>query len=142
MVNSIVFFSILTLILLSNAFVAVLKPRRLWPYFALLITALAIGSLVPMNRFLGLPEPLKVVASCSLVYIPVFFAGMIFATAFRDSTRPDADFGSNIGGIILGGLTEYFSLILGFNHLLWVAIVFYLLAALLRPAREIGLSAA
>ena len=67
--------------------------------------------------------------------MPVFFAGVIFATAFRDSTRPDVDFGSNIGGIILGGLSEYLSLVLGFNHLLLVAIGYYLLSALLRPRR-------
>ena len=75
------------------------------------------------------------IASCSLVYIPVFFAGVIFATAFRDSANPDVDFGSNIGGIILGGLSEYLSLVLGFNHLLWVAIAFYILAWVLRPGR-------
>ena len=54
---------------------------------------------------------------------------MIFATAFRSSTQPDVDFGSNIAGIILGGLSEYFSLILGFNHLLWIAIGYYVLSA-------------
>ena len=67
------------------------------------------------------------------MFLPVFFAGVIFATAFRSSAQPDVDFGSNIGGIILGGLSEYLSLVLGFNHLLWIAIGFYLLAALLNP---------
>ena len=57
-----------------------------------------------------------------LVFLPVFFAGVIFATAFRSSRQPDVDFGSNIGGIILGGLSEYLSLVVGFNHLLWIAI--------------------
>jgi SAM-dependent methyltransferase len=133
MVNSVVFFAILTMILLSNVYVLALRPRTLWPYFALLIVALALGSLVPMSTFLALPGAAKVIASCSLVFVPVFFAGVIFATAFRDSANPDVDFGSNIGGIILGGFSEYLSLVLGFNHLLWVAIGFYILAAVLRP---------
>jgi hypothetical protein len=123
------------MILFSNLFVLAVKPRTLWPYFLCLIAALLVNSIVPMGSFLGLPEPAKVVASCFLVYIPVFFAGVIFASVFRESRRPDVDFGSNIGGIILGGLSEYLSLVLGFNHLLWVAIGFYLLAALLQPAR-------
>jgi hypothetical protein len=89
-----------------------------------------------MSTFLALPGPAKAVASCSLVYLPVFFAGVIFATVFRDSKQPEVDFGSNIGGIILGALSEYLSLMLGFNHLLWVAIAFFLRAALLRPGRE------
>jgi hypothetical protein len=58
---------------------------------------------------------------------------VIFATAFRDSRRPDVDLGSNILGVILGGLSENFSLMLGFNGLLVVAIAFYLLSAALRP---------
>ncbi len=133
MVNSIVFFAILTMILLSNLYVMVAKPRRLWSYYGLLIVSLAINGAVPMGVFLSLPGASKVVASCLLVYLPVFFAGVIFATAFRDSAQPDVDFGSNIGGIILGGLSEYLSLVVGFNHLLWIAIGFYVLSALLRP---------
>jgi len=140
MVNSIVFFSILAMILLSNLYVLAMKPRRLGPYFIMLVLALLIGSLVPMSSFLSLAGPAKVIASCSLFYIPVFFAGVVFATAFRDSTRPDVDFGSNIAGIILGGLSEYLSLVLGFNHLLWVAIAYYLLAAMLRPSRRVPIA--
>jgi SAM-dependent methyltransferase len=140
MVNSIVFFSILTMILLSNLYVLAFKPRRLWPYFTLLILALLIGSLVPTNSFLSLPGGARVIVSCSLFYVPVFFAGVIFTTAFRDSARPDVDFGSNIGGIILGGLSEHLSLVLGFNHLLWVAIAYYVLAAVLRPGSRAAVS--
>ena len=86
-----------------------------------------------MDDFLALPGMSKVIVSCAVVFLPVFFAGVIFATAFRSSDQPDVDFGSNIAGIILGGLSEYLSLILGFNHLLWVAIGYYVLSALLRP---------
>ena len=132
MVNSIVFFAILTMILFSNFYVHFVQPRRLWPYYLLLLAALALNSMIPMSDFLSLPGQTKVIVSCAVVFIPVFFAGVIFATAFRSSRQPDIDFGSNIGGIILGGLSEYFSLVLGFNHLLWVAIGFYLLSALLR----------
>ena len=55
-----------------------------------------------------------------MVFVPVFFAGVIFATVFRDSRQPDVDFGSNVAGIILGGLSEQLSLVLGFNYLLLV----------------------
>ena len=64
-------------------------------------------------------------------------AGLLRRRDLRDGVsleqRPDVDFGSNIGGIILGGLSENLSLVLGFNHLLWVAIGYYVLSALLRP---------
>jgi hypothetical protein len=68
-----------------------------------------------------------------VVFVPVFFAGVIFAALFRDSRRPDVDLGSNVAGIVLGGLSEQLSLVLGFSHLLLVAVAYYLLSAALRP---------
>ncbi len=130
MVNSIVFFAILFMILMSNLYVLAVRPRRLWPYYLVLIAALLTNLLVPMDTFLALPGATKVIASCAVVYLPVFFAGVIFATTFRSSVRPDIDFGSNVGGIILGGLTEYLSLIFGFNALVGIAIGYYALSAL------------
>jgi SAM-dependent methyltransferase len=130
MVNSIVFFAILTMILLSNLFVLTMRPRRLGVFYILLLSALVLNSVVPTERFLALPGLSRVVVSCAVVFLPIFFAGVIFATTFRSSTRPDVDFGSNIAGIILGGLSENLSLVFGFNHLLWVAIVYYVLSAL------------
>ncbi len=133
MVNSIVFFAILTMILVSNLYVLAVRPVRLWPYYTLLLTALLVNSLVPMDAFLTLPDLSKTVLSCAVAFSPIFFAGVIFATAFRSSARPDIDFGANIAGIILGGLSENLSLVLGFNHLLWVAMGYYLLSGLLWP---------
>ena len=130
MVNSIVFFAILTMVLLSNLYVLAVRPSRLWPYYALLLATLLLNSVIPMDDFLSLPGMSKTIASCAVVFLPVFFAGVIFGTAFRSSKRPDVDFGSNIAGIILGGLSENLSLVLGFNHLLWIAIGYYLLSAI------------
>jgi SAM-dependent methyltransferase len=133
MVNSIVFFAILVMILLSNLYVLAFRPRVIWPYYLLLLAALLVNTYVPMSYFLGLPPTIRTVTSCAVVFVPIFFAGVIFATAFRDSERPDMDYGSNIGGVILGGLAENASLMLGFNHLLLLAIAFYVLSAVLRP---------
>ena len=131
-VNSIVFFAILVMVLLSNLFVLLFRPRRLCRC-ALLPAALLVNASVPMTVFLALPGSGRVVVSCLVVFLPVFFAGLIFAATFRDSRQPDVDFGSNIGGVILGGLSENLSLVVGFNHLLYLAIVYYLLSAVLRP---------
>jgi spermidine synthase len=132
-VNSIVFFAILVMVLCANLYVLRARPQRLGPYYALLVAALLVNALVPMSVFLSLAPALRVLASCLVVFIPVFFAGVIFASVFRDSRRPDADFGSNVAGIVLGGLSEQLSLVLGFNYLLLVAVAYYLLSAVLRP---------
>jgi hypothetical protein len=133
-VNSIVFFAILVMILGANLFVLKAKPQKLLPYYALLVAALLVNALVPMHVFLSLGPLARIVSSCLVVFVPVFFAGVIFATAFRDSRQPDVDFGWNVAGIILGGLSEPLSLILGFNKLLLVAGAYYLLSLALRPA--------
>jgi hypothetical protein len=135
-INSIVFFAILVMIMLSNLYVLMVQPRKMWPYYALLVVALLVNTVVPMDYFLSLAGASRVIVSCAVVFVPVFFAGVVFAAAFRDSHQPDVDFGSNIGGVILGGLSEYFSLVLGFNNLLYIAIAFYLLSAILKPRTQ------
>jgi SAM-dependent methyltransferase len=136
MVNSIVFSAILTMILFANLFVLATRPRRLAPFYALLLATLALNAMIPMESFLGLPGTSKFVVSCTVVFLPVFFAGVIFAMVFERSKRPDVDFGSNIAGIVLGGLSENLSLVFGFNNLLWLAIAYYALSALLAARRD------
>jgi hypothetical protein len=131
-VNSIVFFAILMMILASNLFVLLVRSKRLWPYYVLLVASLAVNIVVPMSRFLALPGWERVAGSCAVVFVPIFFAGIVFATLFRDSAKPNIDFGSNIAGAILGGLAESLSLIIGFNYLLGLAILCYLLSAVSR----------
>jgi SAM-dependent methyltransferase len=141
MVNSIVIFAILVMILCSNLFVLLAKPSKLLPFYVLLAASLAAGIVVPMSTFLNLPGALRIIASCIVVFLPIFFAGVVFAVSFRDSRDPDVDFGSNIAGAVLGGLTEPLSLVIGFNALLIVALVFYALSAVL-PARAAALAKA
>jgi SAM-dependent methyltransferase len=127
-VNSVVFFAILIMILLANLFVASFQPRKLMVFYLLLLVALLINTLVPMDTFLSLSGTARTIVSCCVIFVPVFFAGVIFAASFRDSQHPDTDIGSNIAGVILGGLSENLSMMLGFNYLLGVAILFYLLS--------------
>ncbi len=139
-VNSVVFFAILVMILLANLYVLRFKPARLAPYYALLLATLLVNVLVPMNVFLSLGPAARTLGSCLVVFVPVFFAGVVFASAFSRSARPDVDFGSNVAGIILGGLSEQLSLVLGFNELLLIAGLYYLLSLVFAP-RSLGKAA-
>ena len=134
-VNSIVFFAILVMILASNLYVLAARPRTLRPYYALLFASLACAAVVPLGTFLALPPAAKTVLSASLTFAPIVFAGMIFAASFRDRRRPDVALGSNIGGVILGGLLEFLSLVLGFNNLLFLALGLYALSAFFARGR-------
>ena len=137
-VNSVVFAAILLMILAANVYVQKVRPHHLLPYYALLAVALLVNALVPMSAFLSLAPALRTLASCAVVFAPVFFAGVIFAALFRESREPDRDFGSNVAGIIVGGLSEQLSLVVGFNYLLLVALAYYGLSWVLAPRRGVA----
>jgi hypothetical protein len=97
-----------------------------------------VGVLVPVDVFLNGGILWRYAVPCVLALGPMFFAGIIFAASFRDATNPDLAFGSNIAGSVLGGLAEAFSMLLGFQHLMLLGMLFYLLSAWsprLRPVR-------
>jgi SAM-dependent methyltransferase len=133
MVNSIVFAAILVMILFANLFVIAVRPRTLLPHYVGLAGSLGLSAVVPISSFLHLSGPLPAPASCGVIFVPIFFAGVIFAVTLRDGPRPDAALGSNVAGVILGGLAENLSLMIGFNHLILVALGFYALSALFDP---------
>ncbi len=128
-VNSAVFFTALVLILIANLCVIKLPDLRLGPHYAGLLLFLSASVLVPLDWFLGGGVFWRYVVPCLLALGPMFFAGVIFARSFRDEANPDQAFGSNIAGSVVGGLAESFSTLLGFRHLLILAICFYILSA-------------
>jgi len=143
-VNSLVFFTVLVLLLLANLYV--LKGPRggvAGPYAGLFLL-LAAGVLIPLHLFFGGGLLWRYAAPCALTLGPVLCAGVIFARTFRDTPHPDQAFGSNIAGSVVGGFAESCSLLLGFRYLLLLAMAFYLLSAgvpSLRFARFAGVGA-
>jgi SAM-dependent methyltransferase len=129
MVNTVVFAAVLLMSLAGNLFAGWAKPRALYPYYLGLFAALAAGLAIPLDAFLGLDRTTQVVGACALVFAPIAFAGVIFATSFGRSTQPDRVFGANVAGALLGGLSENASVLLGFQYLLCVAVGFYALSA-------------
>ena len=137
LVNSVVFFTVLMLILLANLYVFKVRGVRLFWHYLGLLMFLTAGVLIPVEVFLSGGVLWRYAAPCILALGPMFFAGVIFAGSFRDARNPDLAFGSNIAGAVLGGLAESFSMLLGFQYLLLLAMLFYLLSAWLpqlRPA--------
>jgi hypothetical protein len=129
-VNSIVFFAVLLMILAANLWTIRLRPERLWPYYVGLLLVLSLNTIIPLDFFLGMNRTAQVIGSCLLVFAPVFFAGVVFAVSFSRVREPDRAFGANIAGAIMGGLAEYSSMLLGFQYVVVLAIIFYVLSAL------------
>jgi spermidine synthase len=128
-VNSVVFFAVLVMILLANLWTLRFRPLRLWPYYAGLLLTLVLNTAVPLDFFLGMNRSLQVIGSCLLVFAPVLFAAVIFASSFKRTKAPDRAFGVNIAGAMVGGLAEYSSMLLGFQYVVLVAILFYAVSA-------------
>ena len=59
---------------------------------------------------------MQIAGSCLLAFTPVMFAGVIFAISFRNAVDPDRAFGANVAGAMVGGLSEYSSMLLGFQY--------------------------
>jgi len=128
LVNSIVFFSILVMILLANLYVIKRKPTKMSWYYICLAGSLLLNIFVNLSQFLVAMGTLRLVASCLFLFLPMFFAGIIFASSFRRSANPDMDFGANIAGVVLGGILEYLSLVTGYRLVLVMVLALYMLS--------------
>jgi hypothetical protein len=135
LVNSLVFFAILCSVMLAVFLSSRFPVRPSIPLYALLVAALVLAYVLPADAFLSIDSPALRYTLASLVaFLPVFLANLVFAGSFK-GTGPSADvaFASNLIGIMVGGMLEYTSLLIGYQHLLLLVIGFYLLsAALLR----------
>ena len=129
-VNSVVFLAVLLMILLANLWTARFTPKRLWPYYVGLMISLLLNCVIPLDFFLGMSRVVQVVAACALVFAPILFAAVIFASVFKRTGEPDQALGINIAGAMVGGLAEYSSMLLGFQYLVLVAVAFYLVSAI------------
>jgi len=129
-VNSVVFFAVLLMILLANRWTLRFQPERSWPYYAGLLITLIVNSLLPLDFLLGMNRSIQVIGSGLLAFAPILFAGVIFAASFKRTNEPDRAFGVNIAGAMVGGLAEYSSMLLGFQYVVLVALLFYTLSAI------------
>ncbi len=129
-VNGIVIAAILAALLVATYVTE--KRRSPWPRswtLALLLLAIAFAYLFPFSRI-----PLRAAAvgfiAAVVFAVPVFFAGLLFASEFRAADSPAAALGANMLGAVVGGLLENLSLIIGMKALLLVAALLYSLAGL------------
>ena len=129
-VNGIVIAAILSALLLANFVIE--KKQRAWPRAWTLtgiLAGIACAYFVPFQRIPGSAALVGTFAAIVFT-IPVFFAGLLFASEFRSVESPAAALGANMLGAVVGGLLENLSLIVGMKALLIVAAVLYSLAAL------------
>ncbi len=136
LVNSLVFFAILSSVLLAVLVNRRVKIRHISPLYLLLFGVLALNLLLPPETLLLNNLLARYLLASVLAFTPVFLANIIFANSFRDSEAADVAFASNLLGIMVGGGLEYFSMLIGYRLLLVLVMVFYACALLLRNRRS------
>jgi hypothetical protein len=105
------------------------------PLFAIL----ALLFLVPRENILEYGLLGRLLWTLLVVPLPVFFAGIIFSTTFRDASSPSAVFGANLIGAMLGGFCEYLGMAIGNHRLLVIIMIAYMGSLLvLANARRLG----
>jgi hypothetical protein len=129
-VNALTFFAILLSVLVAIAVSARFPVRRPALLYVGLFGSLVVAWLLPPEQLLIEPPGLRYALASALAFAPIFFANLVFAHSFRDTTKADLSFASNLLGAMVGGALEYVALLSGYQALLLVVAGLYGLAYL------------
>ena len=129
-VNALVFFAILLSVLGAIAVSARFPIRRPALLYVGLFGTLGLAWLLPPEALLIDPPLLRYALASGVAFAPILFANLIFANSFRDTTKADMAFASNLIGAMAGGALEYVALLTGYRALLIVVGALYVLAYL------------
>jgi hypothetical protein len=129
LVTLIVVAGVLVMVIGANLAAERLKGVSLWMY-APLFAALALLLVVPRESILQFDFIGRLAWTLLAVPLPIFFAGIIFSSTFRDTPSPSAAFGANLIGAMVGGFCEYLVMAVG-NHRLSLLVIAAYLGSLL-----------
>ena len=132
-VNALVFAGVLLVVLAAVETTRRFRTPPLPVVFAGIAASLALAWVVRPEWLLGLPFSSRLVAATLIAFLPIYLANVAFAKRFADSADSQSAFAINLLGAIVGGCLEYAALVSGYNNLLIVTGLLYLVAFLLIP---------
>jgi hypothetical protein len=125
--SAVVFTCILIVIVLATLLMR-WRPLPWTVGYAGLLIALIVNYLTPVHAILSTSTISKLLLSLLFVGTPIFFAAICFALLFRNAEATDLAYGWNVLGAVIGGLVEFFSMLIGLKALTLVALVSYVIA--------------
>jgi hypothetical protein len=120
--------SVLVMALASALIASRVEIRRRGPIAAALLALIALNYLIPVGRVTFDSRVAESLFYGLLVFSPVFCAGLLFSSSFKESSSTADDFGANLLGAMVGGVGEYLSLLAGYQFLLVLVAVCYVIA--------------
>ncbi|MFZ0734635.1 MAG: hypothetical protein WAM79_20115 [Candidatus Sulfotelmatobacter sp.] len=130
-VTLVVVTGVLLMVLAANLLAMRMSRFRIWLYAPLVATLLLLY-FVKRDTILALSFNERLLWSLLVVPLPIFFAGLIFSTTFRQASNPSSFFGANLIGAMIGGFSEYLSMIIGNQNLMFIVIGAYLVSLALQ----------
>jgi len=125
LVTMIVVTGVLLMVLAANLLAMRMRSSSLG-YYLPLLASLILLYVIPRDAILGLPFAGRVLWALICVPLPIFFAGLIFSTTFRDCKDPATLLGANLLGATVGGFSEYLSMAIGMRALMLIVVGAYL----------------
>jgi hypothetical protein len=135
LVTTIVITGVLLMVLAANLVAIRLKGFSPW-FYAPLLASLLVLTFTPRDAVLGWHYGPRLLWALLVVPLPIFFAGLIFSTTFRDARVPSAVFGANLIGATVGGFAEYLGMAIGTHALWWIVIGAYAASFLCQRMRS------
>ena len=126
-VTLVVVTGVLLMVLAANLVAMRMIHFRIWLYAPLIATLLLLY-LVKRDSILAFSFDERLLWSLLVVPLPIFFAGLIFSTTFRQASNPSSFFGANLIGAMIGGFSEYLSMIVGNQNLMFLILGAYLVS--------------
>jgi hypothetical protein len=128
LVNSAVFTGILVMALCANWLVTRVDIQRPAWFYGGLFASLVLPFIIPIDSLNAFSFGARAAIGAFLASLPIFFAGVVFATCFRTLKNPGAGLGANLLGAMVGGVLEYSSMLFGIPTLNLIAIALYALS--------------
>ncbi|HEY1629176.1 MAG TPA: hypothetical protein VGF52_04905, partial [Tepidisphaeraceae bacterium] len=134
-VTMIVLAGVLLMVLLANG--VAMRLANFSPLFYLpLFAAVLALYFIPRDRILAWPFSARMIWTLIAVPLPIFFAGLIFSTTFRNVSDSASLLGANLIGATAGGFCEYLSMSTGTRALSLLVLAAYAASFLCRTSRK------
>jgi SAM-dependent methyltransferase len=137
-VASLAIAAVLCMALVSNYIVSRVEISRPWIVGGALIALLAVNYVVPVGRIGFGSRAVESIFYATLMFSPILCAGLLFGSAIKRSTSLARDYGTNLLGAMVGGVSEYLSLVTGFKWLLVVIALCYVAAIAARRSERVA----
>ena len=128
--NVVIISAILVMVLLANLLTLRYRFERMHWWYLGILASLFLSYEVPVDRFLVGSYWTRGIIVGAFYSLPLFFAGVVFASSIRKVQGMETAFAANMLGSALGGMLEVASFLYGLKSVVLIALVLYIASAL------------